>query len=83
MRVLDRSSALRLLLHGPPRPRDERPVRTPDFFARFFDADAGTDSLTCRECKHAATYDHADVPPVGALINCSNCGLPSRVPVAG
>lgn len=69
--------------HGQRGRADSRPVRTADFYIREFNADAGTDALTCRECKQTVAFDHDELPPVGTLLDCPNpsCGLPSRVPV--
>lgn len=55
-------------------------TRFPDFYDRSFDADTGTDDLKCRECGFTVTHDHDEVPPASTLVNCLECGLPSRIP---
>lgn len=55
-------------------------TRIPDFYSRSFDAQAGTDTLGCRECGLKTTYDHTSLPPDGELLACPGCDLESRVP---
>ena len=78
----NRGALIDLVVRGRrPRRSDTGPVRSADFYLREFDVGAGTDKLTCRDCKRTATYEHDQVPPVSSLVNCQGCGLPSRVPV--
>ncbi len=56
------------------------PTRIPGFYERVYRAAENTDELTCRECRGLIEYDHDDVPAVGELVPCFNCGLLSRVP---
>lgn len=54
-------------------------TRIPDFYKRRFDADARTNELGCRECGLKVQYDVLPMP-VGELLSCPGCDLPSRIP---
>jgi hypothetical protein len=56
------------------------PTRIPGFFERRWDSETNTDVLRCVECREYMEFAGNTLPPVGALLTCSGCGLNSKVP---